>query len=219
MVKLLIKHGASLNSRDRYQNTPLHYAAANKKSWEIIDTLINNKANINAVNRTGKTPLLIACKSGNIQTAYCLIQQKNIAINHIGRNGYTALMYAAYKASPFLIEELLKHNAQINYASKSGWTALGLACYYKKLKNVQALLKAGAGINSGSGTVSPLVMAICRNQYEMAKKLLENGADPSLKNKYGKNAFSYIKPKQKKCSIFSLLIKQNAVKKILYKKI
>jgi ankyrin repeat protein len=200
MVKLLIKHGATLNSRDRYHNTPLHYAVANKKSWEITNTLINNKANINALNGTGKTPLLLACKSGNIQTAYCLIQQKNIDINHAGRNGYTALMYAAYKTTPFLIGELLRHNAQINYASKSGWTALGLACYYKKLANAQILIKAGANVNSGSGTVSPLVMAVCRNQYETVKKLLENGADPCLKNKYGKNAFSYIKPKQKKIS-------------------
>lgn len=62
MIRRLIDHGVDVNARDRYGNTPLHYAARWKKP-ELIEMLLNAGAEVDPVNRDGLTPLRLMLTS------------------------------------------------------------------------------------------------------------------------------------------------------------
>ena len=57
-------------------------------------------------------------------------------------------------------------------------------------EKVLALIKKGRDINCKTGPYfqTPLMFAIVRNKFEMAKLLFENGADPDIKDIYGWSA-------------------------------
>jgi ankyrin repeat protein len=63
-----------------------------------------------------------------------------------------------------------------------GMTALLLAARDGNFAAVRALVEGGAPVNqvSGGEKTSPLVIAICNGHYELAKYLLDQGADPNL---------------------------------------
>ena len=60
-VKILIQHGANVNSKDLYSDTPLHWSCL-FPNYEIIKFLIINGADINAKNYIGNTPINIISK-------------------------------------------------------------------------------------------------------------------------------------------------------------
>ncbi len=54
--KCLLRHGANVNAKDYFGETPLHYAGRGG-SLEVINLLINNGADITAKDNLGRTPL------------------------------------------------------------------------------------------------------------------------------------------------------------------
>jgi ankyrin repeat protein len=71
--------------------------------------------------------------------------------------------------------------------NKGGMTALHYAVREGNTDCVLALLKAGADINqvTGGDHTSPLLMATINGQFDMAKMLLERGANPKLASDAG----------------------------------
>ncbi len=61
IARLLIEHGAKLSVRDRFQRTPLHWAAFWGKS-RIVGYLIDKKVHVNPVDHQNRTPLDYAMK-------------------------------------------------------------------------------------------------------------------------------------------------------------
>ena len=66
---LLDTAGADLEARDRYDQTPLHFAARQniQSTWgkfhaEVINLLLDKGADLEARDRFGKTPLHVACE-------------------------------------------------------------------------------------------------------------------------------------------------------------
>ena len=57
IVKMLLKHGVSVNEVDNQGNTALHLTT----SAAVIETLLNAGANVNARNSDGQTALCVAC--------------------------------------------------------------------------------------------------------------------------------------------------------------
>lgn len=67
-LKLLIHHGAKVDSWDnKYKVTPLH-CAASKGNLECIRVLIRHGADVNAGIKTSKSPLLFAVYSSEINS-------------------------------------------------------------------------------------------------------------------------------------------------------
>ena len=64
---------------------------------------------------------------------------------------------------------------------QGGLTALHLAARQGSARTVQALLAGGANVNEFSADhTTPLVIAAINGQFDIAKSLLEHGADPTL---------------------------------------
>lgn len=83
-VEVLLKNGADINQKGKYDLTPLHYAAG-EGNLEIVTLLIASGADINAGTVDfgyGRiTPLWMAGWSGNMATVRYLVEQKPACIH------------------------------------------------------------------------------------------------------------------------------------------
>jgi len=59
MARLLLNHGAKVDAREAWEETPLHIAARSGNG-EVCDLLLDNGADIDAADASGRTPLLLA---------------------------------------------------------------------------------------------------------------------------------------------------------------
>ena len=87
------------------------------------------------------------------------------------------------------LRELLDEDASLaNAWAEDGFQPLGLASFFGHVEAVRLLLKRGAEVNSASRNdfkVMPLHSAVATRdsdtRYELAKLLLEHGADPNAR--------------------------------------
>jgi ankyrin repeat protein len=73
LVPLFIKHGADVNSKDKYGKTPL-MLAIEIRSEENIDLLIRHGADVNAKDNFGVNPLLVAIETKFIKAIQLLLE-------------------------------------------------------------------------------------------------------------------------------------------------
>jgi ankyrin repeat protein len=65
IVKLLVRHGANVNSTTKTNSTPLR-AACFDGHFEIVKYLVAHGADVEVANRHGHTCLMISCYKGNL---------------------------------------------------------------------------------------------------------------------------------------------------------
>ncbi|XP_013100477.1 protein fem-1 homolog CG6966 isoform X2 [Stomoxys calcitrans] len=109
IVKLLVRHGANVNSTTRTNSTPLR-AACFDGHFEIVKYLIHNGADFEVANRHGHTCLMIACYKGHFKIAKYLLSLK-ANVNRCSVKGNTALHDCAESGSLEILQLLLKHGA------------------------------------------------------------------------------------------------------------
>jgi ankyrin repeat protein len=109
LVESLVASGADMNVKDRYGDTPLHYAAGHGRK-DMIDLLIAKGADINAANKKGETPLCCATLWGHKDAVeFLLIKGANI--NTETMRGQTPLQIAIEMDYQGLSELLREHGA------------------------------------------------------------------------------------------------------------
>ncbi len=84
-----VKAGADVNYRDKYSETPLHYAVRNQDT-KLVEVLIEEGANVNYKNCFGRTPLYGVLETGDISLAKLLIQE-GADINSKDKDNMTVL--------------------------------------------------------------------------------------------------------------------------------
>ena len=123
--------------------------------------------------------------------------ESGTAINAtVDRDGLTALMYAVLETETEheMVKFLIELGADVNVCDKQEkWTALHFAARDLALEKVKILLAHGALIDPedifGNTPLWRCVMSTFPgNQIEVINILLENGANPNKKNKYGSSA-------------------------------
>lgn len=62
-IGLLLRRGAEASARDKFWQTPLHVAAANRAT-RCAEALLTHLSNLNMADRTGRTALHHAAQSG-----------------------------------------------------------------------------------------------------------------------------------------------------------
>lgn len=167
-MMLLLDKGATLEARDRAQNTPLHRGVRPRNN-DATAFLIERGADVKAVNDRGRTPLHVAATILRTDVIKQLLAA-GASTDARDRDGATpfVLIGANYTAT--------KNDHRIKKARET----------------VESMLAGGADINEADGSGQTLLHRIARrgplSSEEMVGFLLKQGADPTIRDADGKTA-------------------------------
>lgn len=126
------------------------------------------------------TALILSVRLKSSKVFSALLQAPDVNLNARSLNGDTALMIAAYLPDIPRALALITRGVEIN---RPGWTALHYAAASGSIPIIQRLLDESAFIDAESpNKTTPLMMAARSGHAAVVKLLLEEGADPTLKN-------------------------------------
>ena len=207
----LLNKGADINFRDENGNTALFYGAV-QGDEDILKILIEYGADINIKNNYGMDPLfycLFYSSSNNkVKTMKKLIEY-GADVNSKYDNGNNLLVNSACKGKIKIVKLLISKGASINVKDKNGRTALMEAIKHGYLKIIDILLKAGAEcsneerekidylikerndinfVNEKGETA--LLLAVANEDLELAKSLIENGANLKVEDSFNHSLFA-----------------------------
>ena len=178
IAKLLIEKKADINAKT-HDCTAL-FAAASKGHNKIVKLLLDNGAKIESSTEDGISPLIIAASKGHTDTVRLLLSYKADPFKKA--NGDNALYFAIKNNHKATAQLLLEHEVGIDSTNKEGNSILWQMVSVGNKTAVEFLIEHKADINKASpNEITPLIIAIINNQYEIVKLLLKKGADP-LKN-------------------------------------
>jgi len=221
VVTWLLKHGADPNKKitsvghDQRGFTPLHEGAVRGHD-KVAQLLLTYKAKIDAKTTDGRTALMLAADAGHFSVAKLLLG-RGADLKICNQTGETAFTVAVAKGHLRIARLLLTHGADINHIVEAfDITALMLAAVERSHSRVDFLLKAGADANvrssrgdtalhkavmGGAVFVTKVDTASSKmnltqdtgETIEIVKRLLNAGADPSLRDSQRKTPLDWAK--------------------------
>ncbi len=143
----------------------------------------------NTLDPKGQHGLFLAVREKSAKTAVVLLQAPKIKVEHRNAADESPLMMASLNGMTDLVQRLVAKGADVN---KPGWTPLHYAATKAHLPVMRVLLENHAYIDASSpnGT-TPLMMAAFYGSPSAVKLLLEEGADPLLKNDQSLTAIDF----------------------------
>ena len=105
-------------------------------------------------------------------------------------SGSTSLQCAARNRKVKIVHLLIHAGANVNAGSKDGFTPLSIAATYGNYEAVLALIKNGADKDHQDPEFkfTPLIDALRKGHVDVAKLLVESGANACIKRANGRNA-------------------------------
>jgi ankyrin repeat protein len=145
-----------------------------------VQKLLKRGIDPNSPNEKGVPALIVALQSGSFKTAVILAQDPQTRVEASNPSNETPLMMAAINNQLEVATVLIERGAEVN---RKGWTALHYAATRGHIAMMRLLLENSAYIDAESpnGT-TPLMMAAYYAPPLAVKLLLEEGADPTLRN-------------------------------------
>jgi ankyrin repeat protein len=193
LTRALLAAGATADAANRYGVTPLLQASRTGDA-SVMAALLKAGASLNGPHSDGETPLMASARTGNADAVRLLIEAGADANAVDSYQGETALMWAAAEGHAAVVELLLKAGADSNRAARvttvqdrknsdhptGGFTALMFAARNGHESVVRALATGGADLKATNGDgATATVIAIVNDRFDLAKTLLDLGADPN----------------------------------------
>jgi ankyrin repeat protein len=193
MTRALIAAGANPNLANKYGITPL-LQASRTGADEVVQALLRAGADPALAHPEGETPLMAAAFAGSLPTVRLLLEA-NADVNAVDSyQRQTALMRAAAEGHADVIQALLDAKADPNKKAHvtgleerkhgdhptGGFTALMFAARNGHESAIRTLIKGGADpkLTNGDGATATII-AIINDRLDLAKTLLDIGADPN----------------------------------------
>lgn len=127
----------------------------------------------------GLSPILVAAYHQEPEIA-SFLAEKTVAL--------TIFEAAAIGKIHHIIRLLAREPELVNAYAEDGFQALGLACYFGHFEVAEYLVKAGAPINAPSRNslrAAPIQSAAAAGHIDIVRMLLENRADPNVREQGG----------------------------------
>jgi len=176
-AELLIKAGADVRATNRYGVTPITLAATNGNT-AMVEKLLNGGADVNTATPGGETVLMTAARTGKTDLAKLLLDRGANVNAGDSVHAQTPLMWAVTENHTDMVKLLLARGANIN-AHTTVTVPKG------EYVPARAGGASGAGIirqralPTADGGMTPLLFAVRDGNSEMARLLLDKGADIS----------------------------------------
>src|SRR4051812_46559575 len=201
----LIRAGAKVNAKNDYGATPMSEAAITGNA-DMIERLLKAGADVESPNADGQTALMVVARTSRVDAAEALLR-KGAKVNAVEQwRGQTALMWAAAQSQPMMVKALIAASAGVNarstvnnwqrqvtaepraiYRPAGGLTPLLYAAREGCLDCARYLIDGGANLNlSDPEEVSPLLLSILNDHYDLAAYLIQKGATPGKWDWYGR---------------------------------
>lgn len=191
-VRSMIALGIDIHEKGNLHESYLMRAWFRCDDFEIIKLLIDNGAELN----DPSYPAIVGAAFRQSPEMIQYVLDRGADINAISGDKVSALWHAAYEGNIALAKHLLDVGIDV---TQVGGDALSLAASRNHISIVKLLIENNANINFQAfdshpdRTYSPLHMAAWYGHLECVRNLLENGADPSLKNHYGERPYHLAK--------------------------
>jgi ankyrin repeat protein len=205
-ARRLLRAGANIALANNYGATPMSLAAEVAHT-EMLKVLIEAGANADSPNPEGQTALMAVARTGNVAAAQLLLQHGATVDAKEKWGGQTALMWASARRHPEMMQLLISKGADVNARSidrdyqrhvtaegrpksldSGGLTPLLYAARENCIACVDVLLKNKVDVDlPDPDGVSPLLVAIMNANWDLAKQLIDAGADVNQWDIYGES--------------------------------
>ena len=165
-VRLLLEHGADVDSRERERSQTALMWAASQGHADVVQLLAEYGADLHA---RSEIRYQLENTAGNTNPS------ANFRMAH---GGSTALLFSARNGDVRTARALVTAGADVNDTAASGTSALVVAAHSGHESLAVYLLEAGADPNAAEAGYTALHAAILRSGVELARALLDRGADP-----------------------------------------
>jgi len=208
IVKILLEHGSNINAMTEMRHNVLYQAldnGENEHTHKMVTLLLSKGANPNAVSTTYSTALVIAVSKWGPDIVKLMLD-KGAKANLKCSSGTYPVHHAKSKET---LKLLLDSGADIKSKNREKWNILhylattsssGTSDEYKNnvMETIKYAIEKGADINAQANYIpggihfvgvkehfhlaTPLLVAVINNNPEMVKLLLEEGANPNIKD-------------------------------------
>jgi ankyrin repeat protein len=202
LVRFLLDHGADIAVRQEHANFIPLLTAAENGDLELVKLFLDRGVDVNMQDHYYSTALILSCKEQHTEIVKYLLERGADPAKR-GFLDLDAFWYAFEKKNYRILELLIKHKTNLDsyYISPrdSGAprgffpaTALFHAVYYDDVEMASFLLDHGADADAAyENGLSPLGMAVIKNDYAPAELLIQKKADVRYVNKTGKSIVDY----------------------------
>lgn len=177
------------------------FIAVKKDDVAAVRQLAQRGFDLNTRNAEGEHALYLAIRNEAPQVTDFLLSQSKVDVEARTSKDESPLMIAAIKGQLDLAKRLIARKAEVN---KPGWTPLHYAASHaadNSAAMVRLLLEHHAYIDAESpNKTTPLMMAAQYGSPGVVKLLLEEGADPLLKNQLGLTAIDFARQANRQAS-------------------
>ena len=168
------------------------FLAIQRDDARALTALLQRGFDPNTRDAKGQPGLLLAVREPAPNALRVLLNAKNIQVEARNSQDESPLMMAAIRGQLDIARQLIDKDADVN---KPGWAPLHYAVSSSQgdaLGVAKLLLDNSAYVDAASpnGT-TPLMMAAMYGSPEAVKLLLEESADPTLKNQLGLTAIDF----------------------------
>jgi uncharacterized protein len=165
------------------------FRAAVQDDADTVQALLQRGFDPDTLDPKGLSGLYLALREPSPKVAQVLIAWPKTNVEIRTDHDESPLMMACLRGELELAKELIDRGADVN---KPGWTPLHYAATNGHLDIMELLFANSAYIDAESpnGT-TPLMMAAQYASAAAVKRLLDEGADPTLKNQLGLSAIDF----------------------------